>query len=59
MTEDEARWQLAAATDLANSWARELGMKEAPTEAGLRDLIDRLWAECSMRILARDGVVTP
>lgn len=42
--------QLACACDLANSWARELGVKECENPYSgleLRNLIDRLWNKCS------------
>lgn len=39
----------AAATDLANSWARQLGVQEAYDERGLHKLIGRLWDEVSLR----------
>jgi len=40
----------ASATDLANSWARELGVPEAANESGLKGVIDRLWSAASVRI---------
>ena len=47
MTKDEVDAVLASATDLANSWARELGVSEARNELDLGQLIDRLWAKTS------------
>jgi len=37
---------MAAATDLANSWARELGIEEAKDERGLHRLIGQLFENC-------------
>jgi hypothetical protein len=50
---DDPETILASTADLANTWARELGVKECEDpyrEFNLRDLIDRLWAESSRRI---------
>lgn len=38
--------QLASAIDLANSWAREIGVDEC-NDNQLRDLIDRIWSKAS------------
>jgi hypothetical protein len=34
---------LASATDLLNSWAREMGVQEARTENDIKGVINRLW----------------
>lgn len=47
---DEAESELASATDLANSWAREMGISESPDVYGLKQLIDRLWTACTLRM---------
>lgn len=44
----EAQGELASATDLANSWARESGVPEAYNEAALKGVIDRLWSRLSV-----------
>lgn len=44
----EAQGELASATDLANSWARESGVPEAYNEAALKGVIDRLWSKLSV-----------
>ncbi len=44
--EDKLKTQLACACDLANTWAREIGVKECEDPYSgleLRNLIDRLW----------------
>jgi hypothetical protein len=41
---------LASATDLLNSWAREMSVVEARNEEDIVRLIDRLWSELSQRI---------
>lgn len=46
---EKAESELASATDLANSWARETGVGEARDGSGLRDLVDRLWGTFSGR----------
>jgi hypothetical protein len=38
---------LASATDLLNSWAREMAVKEAHDESDIKGVIDRLWNELS------------
>jgi len=42
--------EAASVVDLANSWARELGLQEAANPCGLRYLIDSLWAKTSQRL---------
>lgn len=42
-----ARSLLASATDLLNSWAREMAVKEAHDESDIKGVIDRLWSELS------------
>jgi hypothetical protein len=44
---DAAESALAIATDLANSWAREVHVEEAENEAGLKGVIDRLGFQCN------------
>jgi hypothetical protein len=44
---DEAPSLLASATDLLNSWAREMAVKEAHDESDIKGVIDRLWTELS------------
>jgi hypothetical protein len=44
---ERAEAELASATDLANSWARESSVAESRDIYGLRDLIDRLWGNLS------------
>lgn len=52
----EKEWEalslLASATDLLNSWAREMGVQEAKTEADIKGVIDRLWSETSKRLFS-------
>lgn len=43
----EALSLLASATDLLNSWAREMAVKEAHDESDIKGVIDRLWNELS------------
>lgn len=47
LTTDEALSLLASATDLLNSWAREMAVKEAHDESDIKGVIDRLWNELS------------
>jgi len=42
--------EAASVVDLANSWARELGVQEAANPCGLRNLIDSLWVKTSQRM---------
>jgi len=44
------RLLMASATDLANSWAREIGVEESQQIEGLAKLIDRLWTRNSLQI---------
>jgi len=49
---DNLESQLSMATDLANSWAREMGVEECRnpyTNGALRNLIDRLWNHTNLR----------
>lgn len=46
----DAQSQLASATDLANSWARESHVREARDESDLRGVIDRLWSRMSVEL---------
>lgn len=39
---------LASTTDLANTWAREVGVVEAYNERELKALVDRLWTRLSL-----------
>ena len=48
MTKDEVDAVLASATDLANSWAREVSVAEAQDERELCSVIDRLWSKTSI-----------
>lgn len=43
----EAQGIIASSTDLANTWARELGVQEDIDGKGLQRLIDRIWSEAS------------
>ena len=45
---------LASATDLVNSWAREMGVQEAHDEKDIKGVTDRLWSELSRRLFAPD-----
>ena len=47
---DDSASLLASATDLLNSWARDISVTEARNESEIKLVIDRLWAECSRRI---------
>lgn len=38
---------LVPSADLANTWAREIGVEEALDQFGMQDLIDRLWSKAS------------
>lgn len=46
----DAEEELSSATDLANMWAREMGVEEASDIYGLRLLVDRLWTASSLRM---------
>lgn len=46
----DARCLLASATDLLNSWAREVGVQEAKDIRDIRGVADRLWSELSSRL---------
>jgi hypothetical protein len=48
------RCEMASATDLANSWAREIRVEESKDIEGLRGLIDRIWAKASTMYCERD-----
>jgi hypothetical protein len=41
---------LASATDLLNTWAREMSVEQARTPDDIRGVIDRLWSELSTRL---------
>lgn len=43
MIPNDALSLLASATDLLNSWAREMGVQEARTEDDIKGVINRLW----------------
>lgn len=45
----EAESILASATDLANSWARDSGIAEAPMPRRIKEVIDDLWGYWSTR----------
>lgn len=47
ITSDDRDSLLASATDLLNSWAREMAVKEAHDESEIKEVIDRLWNELS------------
>ena len=47
LNEMERTSLLASATDLLNSWAREMAVKEAHDEKDIKGVIDRLWNELS------------
>ena len=47
LDEMERTGLLASATDLLNSWAREIAVKEAYDELDIKGVIDRLWNELS------------
>src|ERR1019366_1668339 len=49
---DERASLLASATDLLNSWAREMGVHEAQTEADIKPVIDRLWSTLSIQLFS-------
>lgn len=49
---DENASLLASATDLLNSWAREMHVQEAYNEQDIKGVIDRLWSELSTRLSA-------
>lgn len=44
---DEANSTLASATDLLNSWAREMQVPEAYNESDIKGVIERLWSNVS------------
>jgi len=44
---------LASATDLLNSWAREMSVAEARDEKDIKGVIDRLWSEISSRLFSK------
>ena len=46
----DAEIDLASACNLANSWAREMGVAEASRPAVTREVIDRLWSTISTRL---------
>lgn len=48
---DRAMGVLASTTDLANSWAREIGVMEANNEYELKEVVDRIWSRTSSRFL--------
>lgn len=48
---DRAMAVLASTTDLANSWAREIGVMEANNEYELKEVVDRIWSRASSRFL--------
>ena len=49
---DDALSLLASATDLLNSWAREMQVREAYNEWEIKEVVDRLWSELSTRLFA-------
>lgn len=55
---DKAEGELASATDLANSWARELGVQEAHNETDLKGVIERLWSKLSVRVNKAEADLT-
>ena len=49
---DDALSLLATTTDLLNSWAREMHVREAYNEWEIKEVVDRLWSELSTRLFA-------
>ena len=47
LDEMERTGLLASATDLLNSWAREMSIQEAHDELDIKGVIDRLWSALS------------
>jgi hypothetical protein len=47
---DDAESLLASATDMLNTWAREMSVLEARDEKDIKGVIDRLWNELSSRL---------
>ena len=56
---DEAESLLASATDLLNSWAREMQVEQAHDEKDIRGVIDRLWSALSSRLFAAPAPASP
>ncbi len=46
----DAMEELSGATDAANSWARDMGVPETESPAGLKALIYKLWDEAGLRL---------
>ena len=46
---------LASATDLLNSWAREMSVREAYNEQDIKGVVDRLWSAISTRMSSSDA----
>jgi len=47
---------VASASDIANSWARELGVAEIENVEELPKLIDRLWAITSSQLYRAQSI---
>lgn len=48
---EDLEFQISTATDLLNTWAREISVEECVNpykDYNLRSLVDRLWTKCSM-----------
>lgn len=46
----DAMEELSGATDVANSWARDLGVPEIESPANLKALIYKLWDETGLKL---------
>lgn len=56
---NDVELQLATACDVANTWAREIGVEQCEnpyTDLGLRDLIKRIWNKTAPFYLTNEKI---
>jgi hypothetical protein len=54
--DNDAERLLASATDLLNTWAREMSVEQARTPEDIRGVIDRLWSAMSTPVCTGCGL---